>query len=102
MSGDRGTPCGEAPTATPHPVFTHREIMRVMFGVMICILLAALDQTAVIPAIPAIARDLHARADLSWIVAAYLITATICKSLNDAPASVCTSTTIQNLEKNLK
>ena len=77
MSGDSGIPCGPGPTAPPHLVFTHREIMRVMFGVMICILLAALDQTAVIPAIPAIARDLHARADLSWIVAAYLITATI-------------------------
>jgi hypothetical protein len=40
------------PTASP---FSHAEVMRVIFGVMICILLAALDQTAVVPAIPAIA-----------------------------------------------
>ena len=60
----------------PSP-FSHAEIMRVMFGVMICIFLAALDQTAVVPAIPAIARDLAAYTQLSWIVAAYLITSTI-------------------------
>lgn len=48
-----------------------------MWGVMICILLAALDQTAVIPAVPAIGHDLGAYTQLSWIVAAYLITSTI-------------------------
>jgi EmrB/QacA subfamily drug resistance transporter len=51
--------------------------MRVMYGAMICVLLAALDQTVVIPALPAIASDLGAYAQLSWIVAAYLITSTI-------------------------
>ncbi len=51
--------------------------MRVMFGIMICIFLAALDQTAVIPAVPAIANDLGAYTQLSWVVAAYLITSTI-------------------------
>ena len=58
-------------------LFSHADVLRVMFGVMICILLAALDQTAVIPAVPAIARDLGAYTQLSWIVAAYLITSTI-------------------------
>lgn len=36
------------------------------------------------------------------IGSANLITAAICKSIGDQPASVCSSTTIQNLEKNLK
>jgi len=63
-----------APTSTP---FSHAEIVRVMLGVMICIFLAALDQTAVIPAIPAIAHDLGAYSQLSWIVAAYLIASTV-------------------------
>lgn len=58
-------------------VFSHSDIMRVMFGVMICIFLAALDQTAVVPAIPAIASDLGSYAGVSWVVAAYLITTTI-------------------------
>jgi EmrB/QacA subfamily drug resistance transporter len=57
--------------------FTHADIMRVMSGIMICILLAALDQTAVIPAVPAIASDLGSYTGLSWVVAAYLITSTI-------------------------
>ena len=41
-----------------------------------CILLAALDQTVVIPAVPAIAAELHAFGHLSWIVSAYLLTST--------------------------
>jgi EmrB/QacA subfamily drug resistance transporter len=58
-------------------VVSHAEILKVIFGVMICILLAALDQAAVIPAVPAIAQELGAYGQLSWIVAAYLITSTI-------------------------
>ena len=41
-----------------------------------CILLAALDQTVVIPAVPAMAADLHGFAHLSWVVTAYLLTST--------------------------
>lgn len=51
--------------------------MRVMWGAMICVLLAALDQTVVIPALPSIAHELGAYKQLPWIVAAYLITSTI-------------------------
>src|SRR5215831_214901 len=51
--------------------FSHAEVMRVIFGVMICILLVALDQTAVVPAIPAIASDLGSFAGLSRVVAGY-------------------------------
>jgi EmrB/QacA subfamily drug resistance transporter len=54
-----------------------RELVRVMIGVMLCILLAALDQTVVIPALPSIGNELNAYSGLSWIVAAYLITSTI-------------------------
>ena len=70
-----------SPTSQTHlpaaAALSHAEIMRVMAGVMICILLAALDQTVVIPALPAIASELGAYSQLSWIVAAYLITSTI-------------------------
>jgi EmrB/QacA subfamily drug resistance transporter len=58
-------------------VFSHAEILKVIFGVMICILLAALDQAAVVPTVPAIAQELGAYEQLSWIVAAYLIASTI-------------------------
>jgi EmrB/QacA subfamily drug resistance transporter len=58
------------------PHFTHREILRVLSGILLCIFLAAIDQTVVIPAVPAIAADLHGFGHLSWIVAAYLLTST--------------------------
>ena len=58
------------------PAYSHQQILQVIFGIMLCILLAALDQTVVIPAVPAIAADLGAFGHLSWIVTAYLLTAT--------------------------
>ena len=56
--------------------FTHQQILRVVTGIMLCILLAALDQTVVVPAVPAIATELGAFGHLSWIVTAYLLTST--------------------------
>ncbi len=58
------------------PSYTHQQVLRVVTGIMLCILLAALDQTVVIPAVPAIASDLGAFGHLSWIVTAYLLTST--------------------------
>ncbi len=58
------------------PTFTHRQVLRVLSGVVLCIFLAAIDQTVVIPAVPAIAADLHGFNHLAWIVSAYLLTAT--------------------------
>jgi EmrB/QacA subfamily drug resistance transporter len=56
--------------------YTHQQRLQVIFGIILCILLAAIDQTVVIPAVPAIARDLHGFAHLSWVVTAYLLTST--------------------------
>ena len=58
-------------------VFTHEQIRRVFIGIMLCIFLAAIDQTVVIPAVPSIASDLHGFGHLAWIVTAYLLTSTI-------------------------
>ena len=58
------------------PDFSHREIRAVVVGLLLCILLAALDITVVVPAVPAIAGDLDAFGHLSWIVTAYLLTST--------------------------
>jgi EmrB/QacA subfamily drug resistance transporter len=65
---------GQDPAAAPG--FTHQQIMQVILGILLCILLAALDQTVVIPAVPAIAADLNGFSHLSWIVTAYLLTST--------------------------
>ena len=58
------------------PRFTHRQILRVLSGILLCIFLAAIDQTVVIPAVPAIAADLNGFGHLAWIVSAYLLTTT--------------------------
>lgn len=58
------------------PNFSHAQILRVIFGILLCILLAAIDQTVVVPAVPSIAADLHGFGHLSWIVSAYLLTST--------------------------
>ena len=58
------------------PTYSHAQIKRVITGILLCILLAALDQTVVIPAVPAMAAELNAFGHLSWIVSAYLVTST--------------------------
>jgi EmrB/QacA subfamily drug resistance transporter len=70
-----------APSVVVHdpnamPAYTHQQILRVVTGIMLCIFLASLDQTVVIPAVPAIAGDLNAFGPLSWNVTAYLLTST--------------------------
>ncbi len=64
---------------SPEPVakvYTHAERLRVISGIIVCILLAALDQSVVLPAIPQMAANLHGAAHLSWVVSAYLLTTT--------------------------
>lgn len=56
--------------------YTHRQVMGVVSGVVLCVLMAALDQTVVIPAVPTIAAELHGFSNLSWLVTAYMLTST--------------------------
>ncbi|MCC7276392.1 MAG: MFS transporter [Alphaproteobacteria bacterium] len=58
------------------PQQSHREIRATIFGLMMAMMLAALDQTIVATAMPTIARDLGDFQNLSWVVTAYLIAAT--------------------------
>jgi EmrB/QacA subfamily drug resistance transporter len=58
------------------PQFSHREILEILTGALLGLLLAALDQTVVVTALPAIAGDLNGLQHLAWIVTAYLLTST--------------------------
>ena len=61
----------------PRPAgMTPREVRQVLLGVLLTMFLAALDQTIVAPALPTIARDLHGFDSVSWVVTAYLLSAT--------------------------
>src|ERR1700744_3469066 len=73
MSADPPMPADDG---DPLPRFTHQQILRVLGGILLCIFLAAIDQTVVIPAVPAMAADLHGFDHLAWIVSAYLLTST--------------------------
>jgi len=67
--------------AAPQPgavpaLFTHRQIMVILSGLMTGMLLAALDQTIVSTALPTIVGDLGGLEHLSWVVTAYLLAST--------------------------
>ncbi|WP_420963228.1 MDR family MFS transporter [Brucella sp. IR073] len=55
---------------------TYSETRSIIFGIMLAMLLGSLDQTIVATAMPTIGRDLGDIHLLSWIVTAYLLTAT--------------------------
>ncbi|MGH3718386.1 MAG: MFS transporter [Pseudonocardiaceae bacterium] len=66
--------------SVPEPApgaFTHRQILTILVGLLLGILLAALDQTIVSTAIRTIADDLHGLNLQAWATTAYLITSTI-------------------------
>ena len=56
---------------------THREIQLVYAGLMVAMLLPGLTMTNVSTALPVIVEDLGGLSQLSWVVTAYLLTATV-------------------------
>jgi EmrB/QacA subfamily drug resistance transporter len=61
----------EAPPEAP------RSLRLVMGALMLCLLLAALDQTIVATALPTIVGDLGGLDQISWVVTAYLLSSTV-------------------------
>jgi EmrB/QacA subfamily drug resistance transporter len=68
---------GEQLTSLPGGQLSSRQVLVVMGGLMLGMLLAALDQTIVATALPTIAGDLHSLSRLSWVVTAYLLASTV-------------------------
>ena len=62
--------------APAHPSLQRSEIYVIIAGLLVAMLLAALDQTIVATAMPTIGRDLGDVEHLPWIVTAYLLAAT--------------------------
>ena len=69
-------PATSPPAAAGPATISEADRVRIIIGVLIAMLLAALDQTIVAPAIPAIGAALGGSAYISWIVSAYFLTAT--------------------------
>src|ERR1044072_8562382 len=74
-SASRAEPA--APSTGGRGALSHREIMTVLAGLMLGMLLAALDMTIMASATKTIADQLHGQTLQAWATTAYLITATI-------------------------
>src|SRR3954471_11397106 len=62
--------------AFPGHALGRAEIRSIVIGIMVAMLLAALDQTIIATALPTIGRELHDLEHLSWVVTAYLLAST--------------------------
>lgn len=68
---------GRAPTAdAPADTLDQRKIWSIFAGLMLAMLLAALDQTIVATALPTIVNDLGGADHLTWVVTAYMLATT--------------------------
>jgi EmrB/QacA subfamily drug resistance transporter len=63
-------------TAAP-AALTHRQVLIIFSGLMLGMLLAALDQTIVATALPTVTGELGGLNHLSWVVTAYLLAAAV-------------------------
>jgi EmrB/QacA subfamily drug resistance transporter len=73
-----------SPSSGPQPgrwVLSHADIRTIVFGVMLAMFLAALNQTIVATALPTIGRDFRDFELLPWVVTAYLLTSTVVSPL---------------------
>jgi EmrB/QacA subfamily drug resistance transporter len=67
-----------APASIPiSPAISHQKVLVVFSGLMLVLLLAALDSTIVATALPTIVGELGGLERLSWVVTAYLLAQTV-------------------------
>src|ERR1051325_4155760 len=63
-------------TGTGHQI-SHNQLLVIMGGIMLGLLLTALDQTVVGPAMFKIIKDLKGLEHYAWVTTAYLLTSTV-------------------------
>ena len=64
-------------SSSPYAALSEREQSTIVIGVLLCVFLAALDQTIVATALPTIVGEFQAVDHLSWVVSGYLLAATV-------------------------
>lgn len=69
-------PAHQAAKGPATPALSHAEIRTIIIGIMLAMLLAALDQTIIATALPTIGRELGDLEHLPWVVTVYLLTST--------------------------
>src|SRR5436853_5071474 len=73
MAGGNSSPDQDRET----PLFSQRETLLTMIGVLMVMLLASLDQTIVSTAMPRVIADLQGFDRYTWVSTAYLLTSTV-------------------------
>jgi MFS family permease len=71
------------------PTLTHRQVLVVFSGLLLVMLLAALDSTIVSTALPTIVGDLGGLDHLAWVVTAYLLAQTIVTPIYGKLGDLC-------------
>lgn len=74
---EAGELTGPSPPGPPEPRVTVREFLQIFTAVMLPMFMAAVDQTLLATATPAIAADLGGLRDTTWIALGYLLATTI-------------------------
>ncbi|MBB6170839.1 EmrB/QacA subfamily drug resistance transporter [Nocardiopsis mwathae] len=72
-----GSAAADASETAPTAPFTKKQVRWVLLGVMLTMLLGALDQTIVTTALPTIVGELNGLEHLSWVITAYMLAATV-------------------------
>ncbi|KAI8584708.1 hypothetical protein K450DRAFT_217629 [Umbelopsis ramanniana AG] len=79
-AADVGAPVAEQPADTP-PRPTGVKFYLIFVGLMLAVLLAALDQTIVATALPKISSDFNASDEIGWVGISYMLTSTVAMPL---------------------
>jgi EmrB/QacA subfamily drug resistance transporter len=74
MSAMTGAGAPVAVDASPVP---RRRLIVIFIGLLLGVLMAAMDQTIMATALPTIASNLHGMDEISWIISAYLLAQTV-------------------------
>jgi EmrB/QacA subfamily drug resistance transporter len=61
------------PAVAERPAFTHAQVRSIIFGVLLAILMGALDQTIISVALPVLSAELGGFDWLAWVVSGYLV-----------------------------
>ncbi|GAA2595827.1 MFS transporter [Streptomyces lienomycini] len=77
VAAPQAPPQPPAPEPEPNTGLSPRRVRLVFVGLMLALLLAALEQMIVATALPKIVGELHGLDKMSWAITAYLLTSTV-------------------------